>query len=202
MRRPQCTSTQHRMGGFSMLEFTNGLSALAVLGMAVVSGVHDFILDNQRCAVVNQLITGLRMARTAANETAQVVTVCPSADGRHCRDDGNWNQGWLAFVDLNGDGAMQSEESRHVLARALNTSPRVTIASAQPHFSFMPFYARPFTAHSTRGTLCIRDSRGAEHARTITLDTLGPARLTSRRMEDDSTPKQGQHSRSDSTECA
>lgn len=175
------TGLRSVMAGFTMLEFTNGLSALALFGAAAVSGVHDFVLDNERCAVVNQLLMGLRLSRTAANDNAQTITVCPSSNGRHCSPSGNWSTGWIAFVDRNSDGEMDLNESKGVVAKALNPSARVTVASEWDRFSFAPTHARLSQGSGAAVTLCIRDSRGSDHARVIWLDDRGYAQLHTER---------------------
>ena len=51
-----------------------------------------------------------RLAREEAIKRSSTVRVCPSANGRFCRSDGNWDQGWLVYTDGNADGAVQEIE--------------------------------------------------------------------------------------------
>jgi type IV fimbrial biogenesis protein FimT len=86
--------------GFGAMEpLLGALSLLMVIfaGEPLVSLLqdsgHDHLLQNA------SLISHLEYARQEAVRRETVVTICPSADGRNCQTDGDWQQGWLIFTD-------------------------------------------------------------------------------------------------------
>lgn len=172
---------KHRAAGFSTLDFTNSLSALALLFSAGVSGVYNFVADLDRADVVNQMITGLRLARTAANQYSMVVTLCPSADGRGCSRSGDWSTGWVAFIDKNRDGDMDPDERRAVIAKGLNPPSGVRVASDWDRLSFSP--GEPVPQGEAAATLCVRDSRGPAQSRVIWIDSRGRVQVQSQRPD-------------------
>lgn len=175
------TGRKNRAAGFSMLEFTNSLSALALVFSAGVSGVYNFIADLDRADVVNQMITGLRLARSAANQYSMVVTLCPSADGRGCSQSGDWSTGWVAFIDKNRDGDMNPAERRGIIAKAVHPRSGVRVASDWDRFSFSP--GEPVPAGEAAATLCVRDSRGPAQSRVIWIDARGRVQVQSQRPD-------------------
>lgn len=164
--------------GFSLIEFTNGLPALALLLSAGIGGAADYVADLQRTTVSNQLLVGLRLARSAAHEFSTVVTVCPSRDGRVCSPRGDWSDGWIAFVDGNANGEIDAVERAAIVARALNESGgRVAVVSEWDRLSFAPGRPVAVNDNDASATLCIRDSRGVEYSRVVWIDARGRAQI-------------------------
>lgn len=98
-----------RQRGFTL---TETLGALAVVGIALslaVPGLQSLAGSNRQATGVNQLVSTLHLARSEAVTRNAVVSVCPSTDAEHCQD-GPWEQGWIAFLDSNGDGRRANDE--------------------------------------------------------------------------------------------
>lgn len=176
--KPNDGKTIPSMAGLALLEFSNALSATAVLACAFVSGVQGFVQDTRRCNVINPLIMGLRVAREVANLNNHAVTVCGSSDGKTCHPEGDWNRGWLAFVDQNSDGAMQPVEARRVIARAVHDNAvgkaGIKVLSQRKHFTFEP-YRRMGDAAFSGDAFSVCDPRGVEQSRVITVTLRGYA---------------------------
>lgn len=182
-----------------MLEFTNGLSGLALLFTAGVSGIYNFVADLQRADVVNQMIAGLHIARTAANQYAMVVTLCPSADGRSCSRSGDWSAGWVAFIDKDRDGDMGASEGRAVIAKGLNPRSGVRVASEWDRLSFAP--GEPVPQDEAAATLCVRDARGPEQSRVIWIDSRGRVQVRPQRPDHERRENSRRDFSHRSTEC-
>lgn len=82
--------------GFTLLEL---LVALAVLSVLLAIGVPALgsLLDDQRMdSSVSSLLYSVRYTRSEAVRRNRPVTMAPI--------DGDWNNGWLTFLDHNHDG--------------------------------------------------------------------------------------------------
>lgn len=87
--------------------FTLGetLTSLAVIGIGLslaAPGLQSLTRSNGEAAAVNQLVGTLHAARSAAVTRNTSVSVCASESGERC-DGRAWADGWIAFVDRNGD---------------------------------------------------------------------------------------------------
>lgn len=104
--------TEGRMSrkGMTLVEVLIILSAIAIVVLISVPG-STMVLEHYRLkSASSDLLTGLNTAREEAIKRSSTVRVCPSSNGRFCRSDGNWDQGWLVFTDGNADGTVQEIE--------------------------------------------------------------------------------------------
>ena len=104
------TDGQLHRKGMTLVEILIILAAIAIVVVISVPG-STMVLEHYRLkSASNDLLTGLNVAREEAIKRHSTVRVCPSSNGRFCRSDGNWDQGWLVFTDGNGDGTVQEIE--------------------------------------------------------------------------------------------
>lgn len=97
--------------GFTLLEL---MVTLVILGILLAIGVPSFqsvIRNNRIASSTNELVATLTYARSEAMKRGDAVTVCPTEDQEDCAGDTNWATGWMAFVDLNQDGARDETEA-------------------------------------------------------------------------------------------
>jgi type IV fimbrial biogenesis protein FimT len=97
---------QHR--GFTLIEMIVVLSIIGiVLGIAIPS-FTSFIRSNRLTTTANDFVSALTLARSEAVTRGVTVTMCKSASLSACVTTGNWDQGWVVFMDPNNDGAIAS----------------------------------------------------------------------------------------------
>ena len=97
-----------RLHGFTLVELMVALAILAVLLAVAAPSYRDFIVDSRMNGEANELLTMLTFARSEAVKRNGTVSMCSSGNGTGCANSGNWAQGWIAFVDLDGDGVFDS----------------------------------------------------------------------------------------------
>jgi type IV fimbrial biogenesis protein FimT len=98
------TRTQH---GFTLYEL---LITLAVVGIILLVGIPNltaFTQNSRMTSTANDLHAAFQLARSESARARTNITICASADplgaGSDC--DGTWDQGYIVFVDANGDRA-------------------------------------------------------------------------------------------------
>lgn len=163
--------------GSMLVDWSTAASIAATALMVGVPGLRTFVHESQRCAVVNQLQQEMRLAATKASQLGQTVTLCArKADGAGCAEHGNWSDGWIAFVDMDGDGAMQRDEAPLRLWETRNTQANIVVAGSAPAFTFRPYFARPYRG-TEPGHLTVCDRKGHGGSRVIEVDRSGAPRL-------------------------
>lgn len=80
------------------------LAIAAILAGLAAPSFADLIKNNRMTTQYNEFLASLSIARSEAIKRAITVTVCKSNDQVTPACAGNWQDGWLVFVDNNGDG--------------------------------------------------------------------------------------------------
>lgn len=116
--RSQRSSCAPRASGFTLIELMVAVSIFAILLAVAVPSYRTFILNNRRAAAANEFIATLNFARTTAVTMRVPVSVCrtttPGAAIPVCGTTGTgtgWEDGWIAFVDLDADGILEDTDA-------------------------------------------------------------------------------------------
>jgi len=88
--------------GFTLIELMITLAIVAILLTVGVPSLKTFMQGNQLVAATNELVSALHVARSEAIKHNVRVSVCESSDGANCTATGNWENGWIVFIDGNG----------------------------------------------------------------------------------------------------
>jgi type IV fimbrial biogenesis protein FimT len=168
MRRAQCSS------GFTLIEIMIALAVLSILGTLAVPGFINLLCDASRTNAVNAFIHSVFLARSEAIKRGEVVSICKSADGANCNDSGEWNGGWITFVNTDRDEPPQrdADESLIFVQEPWRDG---RISSNRLAFSF-----RPHTQGVVNGTLVFCDRRGSAAARAVIISHVGRPRVAQR----------------------
>ena len=105
-------SKQLRNDGFSLVELLVTLAIVAIVAGVAAPSMQSLFSGSQVTAVNNQLVFSLQSARSEAIKRVTPVTLCPSADplAADAVCGGNLTDGWIVFVDTNGDGTRAASE--------------------------------------------------------------------------------------------
>ena len=85
--------------GFTLIELFVTLAVLAITIATAAPSFAGLLQRSRESSTYHLLTTSLAGARLRAIRDSAPVTVCPSADGRTCRADGIWTDGWIIYRD-------------------------------------------------------------------------------------------------------
>ncbi|MEQ8956197.1 MAG: GspH/FimT family pseudopilin [Gammaproteobacteria bacterium] len=88
--------------GYTLIELLIVVSIVAVLAALSAPAFQDTIEAANTNSQIKIMLTTLNLARSEAIKRGQNVAICASDDGADCDEDA-WSEGWIVFVDNNGD---------------------------------------------------------------------------------------------------
>lgn len=103
-------AASRRQFGFTIIELMMTLVLLAVLAGLAAPSVRDMIATSRLKTHNGAIQSSLMMARSEAIKRKGRVVVCKSADQASCTTAGNWEQGWIVFVDSNDNATVDAGE--------------------------------------------------------------------------------------------
>lgn len=129
--------------GFTLYEL---LITVLVIGVIITIGVpnmREFTANSRVTAAANDLLSAFLLARTEAARSKENITICASANGTTCASS-SFDDGWIVFVDIDGDGAVDGGDGDTVVRRfpAVNAAIDITSldvnGNAADDFTFAP----------------------------------------------------------------
>jgi type IV fimbrial biogenesis protein FimT len=105
-------STQH---GLSLIELIVSVTIVAILLSIGVPSYRYVTNSNRVAAEVNGLLMDMQFARSESLKEGRTVTVCPATAALTCAASTNWQNGWIVFMDINGNGQVDNAATEVVL---------------------------------------------------------------------------------------
>jgi len=125
--------------GFTLYELLITLVIVGVVMSYGMANLSDFTKNGRMTATANDLHAAFHMARSESARGKTNITICGSADpmGATANCDGTWNQGFIVFIDTDGDllraGATETVLRRH---EALEAGVNLRVANGATYFSY------------------------------------------------------------------
>ncbi len=174
--------TIHRTdsSGVTLIELMVSISILAILLAVAVPSFQNFIIDNRLSSYSNALYSSLVLARSEAIKRNKRVVVCKSSDGASCT--GNWEQGWIVFVDTNNDAAVSGGEL--VVQKSSTLESGYTLTGNNNILNYVSYSSEGFTkttAGAQQGgtfNLCPPSPAPSGNGRDVVISFTGKARIT------------------------
>lgn len=167
-----------RHNGFTLVEMMMALVVLAVLLAVGAPAFSDLIKNNRMLSHVYAMRSALNTARSEALALRTFVTLCRSDDGLTCS--GDWNEGFIAFIDADTDGAVDDPNEPLLVSNVgdvgtLNITYVNGSDPTDPVANRIRFDSRGY-ATNFGGTFTICDDRGVSDARGLIVSPGGMIR--------------------------
>ena len=127
-----------KITGFTLIELMIVVVIVAVLLAVAGPSFYDTVVRNNVRTQASKIVSSLALARSKAVERNHAVIICASTDSTSAAlptCGGTWMDGWIIFLDQDGNGAPDSGE----LVRQFDGPPSgYTIKNPIPSISYYP----------------------------------------------------------------
>ena len=175
-----------REKGFTLIELMIAVGLTGLLLSMAVPALDIFVSNARQTGAINDFVSSIHQARSAAVTTNVRVTICPSSNGTNCEAVG-WNNGWIVFGDPDSDRNVDGDET---IIASQGPVDGLVLQSAQfgTFMSYRP-NGRIVNAglNGSAGAMTFCDDRGAAHAKVMIIDLSGRPRI-SKTLADGSAP--------------
>lgn len=155
---------QRHHAGFTLIELVTTTAVMAILAGIALPSMRPFIERQRTSAAVTSLMAHMQLARMAAIARNRRAVLCPTQDGRHCEAGTDWSQGWMLFVD--DDGNRRPDAGDDILRVELEPTSRhlrITSSAGRQQLRYLP----DGTSAGANLTLSICNGRGELLAKVI-----------------------------------
>ena len=169
--------------GFSLIEFVIVIAIMAILLGIAAPAFTAIINDYRISSTINRFNGILSYARSEATKRIQRTMVCKSADGNNCDNSIAWHDGWMVFVDTDGDRTRSAGETILLVQQKLDRNITMSY-SAFPSDNYVIYYANGLSMGNGTFTFC--SPHGEDQPRALVLYKTG--RLRHATIKPDGTP--------------
>lgn len=118
---------KHLNRGFTIIELMAAVAVLAVLVSFAVPSFNTVMRNQELVSQLSRLNATLAYTRNEAAARSTSVAVCPSSDSSSCDDSMVWDNGWIVFLDPDGNGTPADDSE--ILKVEERLSGQVTLRS-------------------------------------------------------------------------
>lgn len=160
-----------RVGGFTLLDLLIAMTILAILLGVAIPGLKNAVARVQAASARSAITTTLFDALRHATVLGREIVVCPASDAQ-CIGGKDWSQGWIAFIDSDGNRLRSPDEQIVRQQEALPAGVRLHGTIGRPRIVYQPNGGNG--GSNVTFTLC--DRRGPKHALALILSNGGRLR--------------------------
>ncbi len=164
----QRTNTQ---AGFTLIELMITLVVGVILLVVAVPSFLNFQKDNRRITQLNELVSGLNLARSEATKSNATVGFCPSSTPWIACSGAIYDNGWIVFLNTDADSPPVVDGGERILrvhSGVTTTGASLRATGITTGVNFAP------TGRATGGgsiTYC--DDRGVSKSASVNVSLVG-----------------------------
>lgn len=121
MKKQNSFSYRFGQAGVTLIELMVTIAVLAITLSLAVPAMQEFTIRNRLASINNDLMTALIYAKSEAVKRGVTVSLCSSSTGTGCG--GTWSNGWIVFVNLDGDSPAVADGGGETILRAHEALP-------------------------------------------------------------------------------
>lgn len=162
--------------GFTLVELVVVTAIAAILMSVAVPAVGSFRAKLDVRTATDSLVSSLLFTRREAIMRNTRVVMCKSSDGRECATTNGWEQGWIVFLDTNGNRMVHSEESEPetvLLRQAATPTVNIKLKDSSSIENFIAYNSLGLTFQNASMAVCTMSGPATE-ARKVVLSAGRP----------------------------
>lgn len=159
-----------KFSGYTLLELLVTIVVVSMLMAFGIPAMTNFTQNDRLITQINTLTGHLALARSEALKRAQQVSVCVSSNGTSCTGGTTWEEGWIVYVDENGDGGFTAGEEVLRAQQTLQGGNTLTTTIGTE----VTYDYRGFVLPASVGSFTLCDAR--DEGRAIAISTTGRVR--------------------------
>ena len=169
-RNPLLTPRRSPIRGFTLLELLIVLAIIGILFGIAIPGLKNAVARVQAGAARSAITATLLNAQRHATVLGREIVICPGES--QCVGGADWSQGWLAFIDLDGNRLHGPGEQIVRREAKLPAGVRLRGSAGRPRIVYQPNGGN--AGANITFTLC--DRRGPKDALALILSNGGRLR--------------------------
>lgn len=171
--------------GYTMIELMVVLGIAGILAVMTVPGLQSSVERNAREASMQDITTGISLARSEAVSQARTISICRSINQTTCAAEtgADWDDGWIVFSDAGAAGTIDGGDTLLQVHGPSNNQSKITLKTrANGNFTgdYLQFNRDGFLNNSTTGAyfnFCDHDNIVSK-ARAVWLSNTGRPSLS------------------------
>jgi type IV fimbrial biogenesis protein FimT len=169
--------------GMTLLELMIVVAIGAILMTVAVPAFNDVVKTTRLKGQVSTFRQALMEARQLAVNRGQPVTICRSNDQSNCKDNNQWENGWIIFLDDDGNGARDtssgSSETLKTVQQGLSASYSLRSTGSTTTTTEVTYQSSGAPADAGGSTFSLCGPEGDKSdGRDIGLNVAGRAQVT------------------------
>lgn len=170
---------QTKERGVTLIELMITLTVMGVLLAIAVPSFESLIASSRLSTSTNDLLSTIAQSRSEAIRRGQRIVLCVQdpANAGQCAAAGGWEQGWLAYIDTDRDGALDGGEETLISAPRQTANISIPANGAALDITFLPS-GRVTAATTLRVCSSSSQLNNDARARNILINAGGQAIIT------------------------
>lgn len=191
--------TMKKQTGFTLIELVITMAVFGIVLATALPSLDSFVASNRRSANINIFVGSLNLSRSEAVKRNTPVSICTSNNGTACNNALSWEDGWLVFVDFDGDGVVDAGDGDEIIRVFAKLNKRsaptkdviiTEIDTASPGLKKITYQSRGGVDNQATFVRCAdlgNTVKNDAQARAVIVSVTGRVRLSKRNKQRDNT---------------